>query len=102
MKQWYEELFQDFADNYDKENFTAGTIGEVDFIEREIKFNKEIRILDIGCGTGRHSLELARRGYTVTGFDLSPGMIEKAKVLAQKENLKIDFQVKDARDFNFR
>jgi 2-polyprenyl-3-methyl-5-hydroxy-6-metoxy-1,4-benzoquinol methylase len=101
MKQWYEELFQDFADNYDRENFTAGTIGEVDFIEREIKFDKEIRILDIGCGTGRHSLELARRGYTVTGFDLSPCMIEKAKMLAQKEDLKIDFQIRDARDFNF-
>jgi 2-polyprenyl-3-methyl-5-hydroxy-6-metoxy-1,4-benzoquinol methylase len=101
MKQWYEELFQDFADNYDRENFTSGTIGEVDFIEREIKLNKEIRILDIGCGTGRHSLELARRGYTVVGFDLSPGMIEKAKILAQKENLKIDFHVRDARDFNF-
>jgi 2-polyprenyl-3-methyl-5-hydroxy-6-metoxy-1,4-benzoquinol methylase len=101
MKQWYEELFQDFADNYDRENFTAGTIGEVDFIEREINFNRETQILDIGCGTGRHSLELARRGYTVTGIDLSPGMIEKAKTLAQKENLKVDFKIKDARDFNF-
>jgi len=101
MKQWYEELFQDFADNYDREAFTAGTIGEVDFIENEIKFNRETHILDIGCGTGRHSLELARRGYTVTGIDLSPGMIEKAKALAKKEDLKIYFQVKDARDFNF-
>ena len=102
MKQWYEELFQDFADKYDKENFTAGTTGEVDFIEKEINFNKEARILDIGCGTGRHSLELARRGYTVTGIDLSPSMIGKAKAMAQKENLKIDFQVRDARDFDFR
>jgi SAM-dependent methyltransferase len=101
MKQWYEELFHDFADKYDRENFTAGTTGEVDFIEKEIKFNKNIRILDIGCGTGRHSLELARRGYNVTGFDLSPSMIEKARLLAKKENLKIDFQVRDARDFNF-
>jgi 2-polyprenyl-3-methyl-5-hydroxy-6-metoxy-1,4-benzoquinol methylase len=102
MKQWYEELFQDFADNYDRENFTAGTIGEVDFIEKEINFKKEARILDIGCGTGRHSHELARRGYDVSGIDLSPSMIKKAKELAQKENLIIEFQVKDARDFNFR
>jgi SAM-dependent methyltransferase len=102
MKQWYEELFQDFADKYDREGFTAGTTGEVDFIEREFNFNKEGRILDIGCGTGRHSLELARRGYSVTGIDLAPDMIGKAKTLAQKENLIIDFQVRDARDFNFR
>jgi SAM-dependent methyltransferase len=102
MKQWYEELFQDFADKYDRESFTAGTTGEVDFIESEINFNREKRILDIGCGTGRHSLELARRGYKVGGIDLSPSMIEKAKALAQKENLIIDFQVSDARDFNFK
>jgi 2-polyprenyl-3-methyl-5-hydroxy-6-metoxy-1,4-benzoquinol methylase len=102
MKQWYEELFQDFADKYDRESFTAGTIGEVDFIEREINFNKEVLILDIGCGTGRHSLELARRGYRVTGIDLSASMIEKAKALTLKEGLKIDFHVLDARNFNFR
>jgi SAM-dependent methyltransferase len=102
MKQWYEELFQDFADNYDRESFTKGTTGEVDFIEKEINFNKEARILDIGCGTGRHSLELARRGYNVTGMDLSVTMIEKAKALARKENLEIGFQVRDARDFDFR
>ena len=102
MKQWYEELFQDFADKYDRENFTAGTSGEVDFIEKEISFNKEARILDIGCGTGRHSLELARRGYDVTGIDLSLSMVRKAKELARKENLKIDFQVRDARDFDFK
>ena len=102
MKQWYEELFQDFADKYDRENFTAGTTGEVDFIEKEIKFNKDIRILDIGCGTGRHSLELARRGYSVTGFDLSPSMIKKAQTSAQKENIEVDFLVCDARDFNFK
>lgn len=101
MKQWYEELFHDFADKYDRENFTAGTKGEVDFIEKEISFNKEVRILDIGCGTGRHSIELASRGYHVTGIDLSPSMVKKANELARKENLTIDFQVRDARDFNF-
>jgi len=102
MKQWYEELFHDFADKYDRENFTAGTTGEVDFIEKEISFNKEARILDIGCGTGRHSLELSKRGYDVTGIDLSPSMVKKAKELARKKNLKIDFQVRDARDFDFK
>jgi len=101
MRQWYEELFHDFAENYERESFTSGTTGEVEFIEREINFSREARILDIGCGTGRHSLELTRRGYNVTGIDLSPSMIAKAKALAQKENLKIDFQVRDARDFDF-
>ncbi len=101
MKQWYEELFRDYSDKYDNESFTEGTIGEVDFIEKEIAFSKSCRILDIGCGTGRHSVELARRGYSVTGIDLSESMIKKARSNAQNENLKIDFQVKDARNFSF-
>ena len=101
MKQWYEEFFQDYADKYDRESFTAGTIGEVDFIEKEISLNKSAKILDIGCGTGRHSLELARRGYIVTGIDLSEAMITKARNTARLENLKIDFRIKDARNFNF-
>ncbi|MCJ7446636.1 MAG: class I SAM-dependent methyltransferase [Bacteroidales bacterium] len=101
MNQWYEELFKNYSDKYDNENFTKGTVGEVDFIENEITRNKSCKILDIGCGTGRHSVELARRGYSVTGIDLSESMIKKAKSIAQKENLKIDFQVKDARNFSF-
>jgi len=101
MKQWYEELFQNYSDKYDNEGFTKGTSGEVDFIENEITFNKSGKILDIGCGTGRHSVELARRGYNVTGIDLSESMINKARSLARKENLKIDFLVKDARNFSF-
>jgi 2-polyprenyl-3-methyl-5-hydroxy-6-metoxy-1,4-benzoquinol methylase len=102
MKHWYEELFQDYSDKYDREMFTAGTLGEVRFLEEEILHNRLSLILDIGCGTGRHSLELARRGYKVTGFDLSENMIKKATSTAKKEKLKIDFKIKDARNFNFR
>ena len=71
MKQWYEELFTNYAQKYDRESFVQGTIGECDFIERELNCDKNTRILDIGCGTGRHCIELAKRGYEVTGIDLS-------------------------------
>ncbi len=76
-------------------------IGECDFIEKEIEFNKQTRILDIGCGTGRHSIELTKRGYQVTGIDLSKSMLKRAKEKASKENLKIDFQKQDARNLKF-
>jgi 2-polyprenyl-3-methyl-5-hydroxy-6-metoxy-1,4-benzoquinol methylase len=101
MTQWYEELFRDYAGKYEKENYITGTTGEVDFFEKEINYNRSAKILDIGCGTGRHSIELARRGYDVTGIDLSESMINRAKKNAAKENLNIDFIIMDARDFNF-
>lgn len=101
MKQWYEELFENYGMKYDSENFTQGTIGECDFIEKEINYNKTTRILDIGCGTGRHSIELSKRGYTVTGIDLSESLLRKAKEKASEQNLQIDFQKHDARKLPF-
>ena len=71
QKQWYEALFENYGKKYDRENFTQGTTGECDFIEVELKNDKSLNILDVGCGTGRHTIELTKRGYSVTGIDLS-------------------------------
>ncbi|KAF5089120.1 class I SAM-dependent methyltransferase [Methanobacterium aggregans] len=101
MKQWYEELFLNYADTYEKEIYTQGTLGEVDFIEKEINHDKNCRILDIGCGTGRHAIELTKRGYSVTGVDLSGSMIKKAMEKAETAGLNIDFQIADARNLPF-
>jgi len=101
MKQWYEELFTNYANGYDQEVFTKGTIGEVDFIEKEINFDKNVKILDIGCGTGRHSIELTKRGYKVVGIDLSENQLNKAKEKAAAQNLEIDFRLQDARNEHF-
>ena len=101
MKQWYESLFENYGLKYDQESFTQGTIGECDFIESEIDFNKQTRILDIGCGTGRHAIELTKRGYTVTGVDLSENLLERARTKALEAGVKIDFQRQDARSLTF-
>jgi len=101
MKQWYEMLFENYGQKYDSESFVQGTTGECDFIEQEIGFNKSIRILDIGCGTGRHSIELTKRGYTITGIDLSDSMLARAREKAEKQGLKIDFLKHDARNLPF-
>jgi SAM-dependent methyltransferase len=80
MSKWYVDLFKNYAKSYDKEIFTQGTTGEVDFIEKEINFNKSISILDVGCGTGRHLTELRKRGYkNLTGLDLSLDQLSAAK-----------------------
>ena len=101
MKQWYEELFENYGMRYDNECFTQGTIGECDFIEKEIKHDKSIRILDIGCGTGRHAIELTKRGYVVVGVDLSDSQLERARQKASIDNLQIHFQKHDARNLPF-
>jgi len=102
MKQWYETLFENYGRQYDQESFTHGTLGECDFIEKEVGFNKKISILDLGCGTGRHSIELTRRGYSVTGLDLSQSMLDQAKRKADQENLKVRFMQGDARHLPFQ
>lgn len=99
--QWYEELFKNYSESYENEDYTKGTIGEVNFLEKEFNYDKSIEILDIGCGTGRHSIELAKRGYNLTGLDLSESMLKKAKDNALKANVQIDFICSDARNFSF-
>ncbi len=101
MAQWYEALFANYAEHYEGENFVQGTVGECDFIEKEIDGDRRRRILDIGCGTGRHSVELARRGYDVTGVDLSDSMLERARTKARDLGVSIDFQRQDARTLPF-
>ncbi|MBN1688536.1 MAG: class I SAM-dependent methyltransferase [Candidatus Omnitrophica bacterium] len=101
MKQWYEALFENYAHKYDKECFVQGTFGECDFIEGEINRNKSLKIIDIGCGTGRHSIELAKRGYIVTGVDLSESQIVRAREKAKEAGVRVDFQKQDARNLSF-
>ena len=100
-KQWYETLFEDYGQKYDNECFTQGTIGECDFIEKELNYNKDLKIIDIGCGTGRHSIEFSKRGYSITGIDLSESLLEKAREKASQSGLQIDFLRHDARNLPF-
>lgn len=103
MKQWYESLYdENYAKAYDQECYTQGTIGECDFIEKEINHNKSLKILDIGCGTGRHTIELTTRGYNIVGVDLSESQLQYAKEKAKIKNLQIDFEKHDARNLPFK
>lgn len=100
---WYEALYdENYAKIYDQECYTQGTIGECDFIEKEIKYNKSFRILDVGCGTGRHAIELTTRGYKVVGVDLSESQLQRAKEKAKIKKLQIDFERHDARNLPFK
>jgi len=101
MRPWYESLFENYGRKYDRENFTQGTWGECDFIEKEIHYRKDLRILDVGCGTGRHAIELTKRGYSVTGIDLSKSQLVRARQKAEASGLNIPFLHQDARDLPY-
>lgn len=60
---------------------------------------KPYKVLDIGCGEGKDAVFLARNGYAVTAFDVSEQGLQKARELADKCNVKIDFFKADVRDF---
>ncbi len=102
MKPWYEELFANFARAYDREGYTQGTMQEVAFIEAEIGANPCAHILDVGCGTGRHAIELARRGHAVTGIDLSASQLARAREKARDAGVSPVFEQRDARAPHFQ
>ena len=78
------------------QGWTRFTAYEVDFIERHGGINRDSKILDVGCGQGRHSLELANRGYkNVVAYDFSERLINKAKDGIADHEVK--FEVKDCR-----
>jgi ubiquinone/menaquinone biosynthesis C-methylase UbiE len=65
-------------------------------IHRFLPEKRPLRILDVGCGTGYFSILLAREGHDVTGIDLTPSMIENAKILAREEQVSCTFLAMDA------
>jgi cyclopropane fatty-acyl-phospholipid synthase-like methyltransferase len=66
----WEGFFDGHAPVYDQNCFTRNTIAEVEFLIETLELSPGASILDVRCGTGRHAIELARRGYRVTGVDL--------------------------------
>lgn len=94
-----EELFSESADEYEEKEFTRNTGLEVDFIVAEFGLPPGGRILDMGCGTGRHAVELARRGYRVTGVDIAAGMLDEAREAAAEAGVAVEWIEADAARF---
>lgn len=67
------------------------TIKEVDYIVEKCKLSPYHKILDIGCGMGRHTLELKKRGFDIVGIDYARILIDHAKERALKNNIFCDF-----------
>jgi SAM-dependent methyltransferase len=98
----WEMFFDGHAPRYMDEAFTKNTVKEIDFVVKELKLKPSDRVLDIGCGTGRHAVELAKRGYKVTGVDISSGMLAEANRAAEEAGVKVTWVHADATEFKPR
>jgi SAM-dependent methyltransferase len=92
-------FFDAHAPVYDNEIFTRHTLAEIDFLVEELHLLPGSRILDVGCGTGRHAVGLAARGFHVTGVDLSRGMLAQARNRATEQGVHVDLVQADATRF---
>ncbi|MBI2955884.1 MAG: class I SAM-dependent methyltransferase [Acidobacteria bacterium] len=82
--------------------FAADARVDVASLLRWLRLPPRARILDIPCGYGRHSLELARRGFQVTGVDISARLLAQARRQAASEGLHIEFRRADMRQLRYR
>jgi SAM-dependent methyltransferase len=78
-RHWFEDLADHMGSTYLRYSFTKGTKREVDSLVDRVGLEPPSRILDVGCGPGRHANELGRRGYSVHGVDLSDTFLDVAR-----------------------
>jgi SAM-dependent methyltransferase len=100
-KPWFEEVFDE--DYLRTLPFMSAdqTLREVEFIEASLAVNPGGQVLDIGCGYGRHAIELVQRGLDVTGLDLSLPLLLRAADEAQRRAMSVNFVHADMREMAF-
>jgi SAM-dependent methyltransferase len=76
---WFEPVAEHLGSAYLRYSFTKGTGQEIDHLIEALRLSPGQRVLDVGCGPGRHAIELARRGLVVHGVDISERFVELAR-----------------------
>lgn len=95
---WFEDVADHLGSAYLRYSFTYGTKNEVDFLVEALGLAPGQRVLDVGCGPGRHAHELARRGFKVLGVDISQNFVDLA---SRDAPAGAEFVRADARDLQF-
>jgi SAM-dependent methyltransferase len=96
----WREFFDSYAPQYMNEVFTTDSVREAAFLLGLLELPERATVLDIGCGTGRHAVELARAGLAVTGLDISPGMLREARKAAGAAGVQLELVQADATQFD--
>lgn len=95
---WYRKIWTLDIQN---QSWVEDTKRQVDFLVEKLQLKGGEKILDLACGFGRHSLELARRGFDVTGVDITPDYVNYANEQAKSEGLNARFILSDIREVDF-
>lgn len=89
---WYEQFFHGLAVELWRKAMTEEqTCEEVDFVVDVLNLHQSACLLDVPCGLGRHSIELSRRGYQMTGVDLSSESITEAQRNSAAAGLSVEW-----------
>lgn len=107
---WFEGVARHLGDAYLRYSFTKGTNQEIDHVMKVLGLEElrsggaKFRVLDVGCGPGRHSIALAQRGVEVVGIDISADFIAIAQRSAQSVGVEdlVSFERLDARALDER
>jgi SAM-dependent methyltransferase len=87
---WYADFFTELPNEFWRRAVPPeATAAEVDFVERRLALPAAARVLDVPCGSGRHTLALAARGHRVTGVDISAEAVGYARRAAQAAGLDV-------------
>jgi SAM-dependent methyltransferase len=98
FRTWFEGMY---AKVLSKQFDEAATLRQVVLVKRLLRLRRGQRVLDVPCGTGRLTIPLGRQGLIMTGVDLAPSYIRRARRLARKEGLDIRFHHADMRRIDF-
>lgn len=93
---WFEPIADHLGSAYLRYSFTYGTRHEVDHLMAVLALQPGHRVLDVGCGPGRHAHELARRGVSVHGVDISERFLQVARASSEPDR-DVTFERLDAR-----
>jgi len=98
-RHWFEEIADHLGPAYLRYSFTMGTDQEVEFLVGVLGLEPGMRVLDVGCGPGRHAVALGKRGIGVVGLDISERFLEVAFEVADREGVSdlVSFERADAR-----
>jgi SAM-dependent methyltransferase len=101
MTEWYEldSFWDGVSDKLFTEDHWIRAEDEVNSVIDLLGIQQGSKILDLCCGPGRHSIELAKKGYSVTGVDRTSSYINKAREKATLNGVEVDFITEDMRKF---